>query len=497
MSRHDGSTIFLDHEATCDFIVVGSGPAGASVTRTLSASGAEVAVIEEGDWIPAEKAPADAFTAMSRHYRDMGTSVILGKLPIPYIQGKAVGGGSVINGAICWPFPEDVHREWCLADPALAQALPWSELSSVVVDVERDLKVSPTPAGVAGRKNLLMSAGAEALGLAHRPIRRNVSGCTGRGRCLQVCPDGNKLSMDRAYLLDAERLNSRIYSGTRVRRILHRKGHAYGVTAMTKGGAVVKFKAKNAVILAASAVQTPLLLMRSGLGHGPVGENFQCHPGVAVSARFPEPVRMWEGATQGHEVIGLRREGLKFESLGFGLGIQASRQKGTGIKLAEGISDMAHWLQWGAAIRSDTKGRVRSLFGRPLVRYSPSTHDIALFRRGIRVLGEMMFAAGAEFVCPGVHGWDPVVRDPMSLQDLERSGPKKAKHYSAAVSHMFGTCRMGSDAGVNVVRPDFRHHKIDSLYVADSSVFPSNIGVNPMISIMAMATICGRRILAA
>jgi choline dehydrogenase-like flavoprotein len=65
----------------------------------------------------------------------------------------------------------------------------------------------------------------------------------------------------------------------------------------------------------------------------------------------------------------------------------------------------------------------------------------------------------------------------------------------AAVTHMFGTCRMGSDPERSVVGPDFRHHAVDGLYVADSSVFPSNLGVNPQIPVMAVATLCGRRVL--
>ncbi len=147
-------------------------------------------------------------------------------------------------------------------------------------------------------------------------------------------------------------------------------------------------------------------------------------------------------------------------------------------------------------MRATGRGRVRVVGGRTLVSFSLSERDVFLFRRGLRVLGEMMLAAGAEEVGPGVHGWEPSLRDRAGLQRLEEKGPRSARAYTAAVSHMFGTCRMGSNPAANVVRPDFRHHTLDQLYVADSSVFPTNTGVNPQTSILALATLCGQKLVA-
>ncbi len=426
----------------------------------------------------------------------MGATVLLGPAPMPYLQGRAVGGGSVINGAICWRLKRDVYDEWIEADPALAEALPWDELEEATDVIERDLNVHPTEPEIAGQKNLLMAAGADALGLEHRPIRRNVRGCIGRGLCLQGCPGANKQSLDLTYVRDAEADGATVLSSVTVEALLVEEGRAVGIEGRAEGGGRVRVRAERAVVLAASAVQTPALLMHNRIAHGPVGENFQCHPGVSMAGRFPDPVRMWEGATQGHEVIGLRNEGLKFETLGFGPAVLASRLEGVGSRFAASIADMAHWLDWGAAVRASGKGRVRSVGGKVVVTFAPSRRDVRLFRRGLRVMGEMMLAAGAERVTPGVLGFDESVDDPRRLRDLEEEGPSEARAYPAAVTHMFGTCRMGTDPQTNVVRADFRHHEVERLYVADSSVFPTNLGVNPQIPIMAMATLCARRILA-
>ncbi|MEO1273695.1 MAG: GMC family oxidoreductase, partial [Myxococcota bacterium] len=198
--------------------------------------------------------------------------------------------------------------------------------------------------------------------------------------------------------------------------------------------------------------------------------------------------------TQGHEVIGLRKEGLKFEALGFGLGVLATRLEGVGQPFAAQLDQMAHWLDWGVAVRANAEGRVRLVRGRPVVQFAPSAEDIRRFRRGVQVLGQMMFAAGAQEILPGVQGLARHMTHPDQLRSIEAEGPRHPAAYTAAITHMFGTARMGSDPDHSVVRPDFRHHAVDRLYIADSSVFPSNLGVNPQLPIMAMAALCGQRI---
>lgn len=490
----DGRDVRRRHAGEADVVIVGSGPAGATVARRLAAEGAEVIVVEEGhEARPAEFA-ASGVRAMAALYRDMGTSLLFGNCPMPYLQGRAVGGTSVVNGAICWQFPREVLAEWSARDPALAEALPYEAVAAAEARIEERLSVRPTEARVAGPKNLLLARGAEALGIAHRPIRRNVGACTGEGRCLQGCPHGNKLSMDRSFLPDAVRDGARILAGMRVTRVLHDGRRALGVAGRSAAGAPFELRARRAVVLAASAIQTPCLLIESGLGQGPVGEGLSGHPGVSVTGRFGEPVESWRGATQGHEVIGLRHEGLKIEALGFDLSILASRVPGAGRALGRRLAELDRYAVWGAAIRATGLGRVRPGPGRPIVRFSLSAEDVRAARRGVRVLGELFLAAGAVEVYPGVPGFDAVVRDAGRMARFEEEGPLAASSYSMSVTHLFGTARMGSDPAASVVRPDFRHHAVDRLYVADSSVFPTNLGVNPQIPIMALAELCAARV---
>ena len=491
----DGARARAPLESECDVAVVGSGPAGAMVARELAASGARVVTLEEGPYVEPGEFVEDAFGSMAMLYRQMGCSVTMGRVPTPYLQGRVVGGTSVVNGAISWRLPRDVWQEWVEADPGLAEALPWEELERWFDRIEGELGIAPTDPEVAGPNNLLLARGAEALGLEHRPIRRNVRGCRGLGRCLQGCPEGHKVSMARSYLPEAGRAGAALICGARVDELLCERGRCVGVRGRLEGGAWFRVRARRAVVLAASAVQTPALLERNGLGTRQVGRGFMCHPGVSVIGEFDAPVQAWRGATQGHEVVGLRAEGIKFEALGYDLGLCAARLKGAGRGWAEALEGVGRWAHWGAAIRSRARGRVRAS-GRvgARVRWAMAPQDVRLVRRAVGVLGEMMLAAGAERVCPGVAGWDEEVRERGRMRALVREGPLEASAYDRVITHMFGTCRMGTDPAASVVGPDFGCHGVEGLYVADSSVFPGNTGVNPQTSILALAALCARRI---
>ncbi|MFZ5438384.1 MAG: FAD-dependent oxidoreductase [Myxococcota bacterium] len=490
----DGREVKQPLRAEADVVIVGSGPAGSTVARECALAGLDVLVLEEGHEARPEDFPASGFQAMSKLYRDLGTSVAFGPTVIPFLQGRVVGGTAVVNGGISWRLPRDVHERWARADPRFGEAVPYEALARAEAHVEALLEVKPTAPEVAGPKNLLLAKGAQALGLEHRPIRRNTRGCVGSGRCLQGCPNGAKLTPDRTFLADAVKRGARVFSGVRVERVLVEGGRALGVTGTAAGGGRVDVTARHAVVMAASAIQTPMLLRASGLTRRPVGDGLMAHPGVSVTGLFDEPVNNHLGATQGHEVIGLRHEGIKFEALGFDLSILAGRVPGVGEAFAERLQQLSRYAVWGAALRADAQGTVRSVGGRAVVRYALTPGDVKKARRATRVLADLFLAAGAKEAWPGVPGMPEVVRTHEEAARLETDGPLDARAYSMSMTHLFATARMGSERETSVVGLDFQHHDVRGLFVADSSVFPSNTGVNPQISIMAFAQLCAERL---
>lgn len=499
MSTLDGRAIARDHEQSCGFLVIGSGPAGAAAAKVLAEGGADVLVVEEGHPVDPAGLGRDSFHALRTLYRGLGATLVEGRAPFPYVQGRAVGGTSVVNGAISWRLPRDVWDEWIAADPGLEARLPWEALQDEQALLEARLGIVPTPPGIAGEKNLRFARGAEAIGLEHRPIARNAPGCEGAGQCLEGCAKGRKAGMDRTLLVDAQAAGATVLSGVAIERLETAGDRAVAATGSAAGGGRVRVRAREGVVLAASAIQSPWLLLRSGIDDGPVGRHFQCHPGASVGARFPDEIRLWEGATQGHEGTGLRREGLKFEVLGYDVGLAVGRVPGIGRAHAAALDALDRHLHVGVALRAEAEGRVRAGWfgGGPRVSLELTPRDVGKLRKGIAVLCELLLAAGAEAVFPSISGVPAELTDPAAARRLVDEGPTDARAFSMAATHLFGTCRMATSPERGVVRPDLRHHAIDRLWVVDSSVFPSNTGVNPQTSLLAIATLGARGIVRA
>ena len=187
----------------------------------------------------------------------------------------------------------------------------------------------------------------------------------------------------------------------------------------------------------------------------------------------------------------MRAEGIKFEALGYDMAMAAARLKGVGQTLADGLDELAYQAHWGAAVRATSEGTVTpSSRDGVRVGYAMRRADMEKIRRGVATLCRLMLAAGAERAYPGIVGWPNEVDSQEAVDRLEAEAPLDASKYRSVITHMFGTCRMGTDPEHAVVAPDCQHHHVARLFVADSSVFPTNTGVNPQTSIMTLAGIC-------
>jgi choline dehydrogenase-like flavoprotein len=431
---------------------------------------------------------------MKKVFREAGMfAAITPSFSMPILQGTCVGGSTLINSAISWRLPEEAHHIWA-KEFGLGEALPYATLESCFSTIEEELHIVPTPDNVAGKNNLLMKKGAEALGIPSCPTQRAVHECEGKGLCLQGCPNHRKQSMTITYIPMALQKGARLYSSCRVEKISVEKGAAVGVIGhfLSQDHRRKKMKlyvrARKGVILAASAIQTPLLLQRNGLANssGRVGAHFQAHPGAAVLGFYKEEVRQWEGVTQGFQTKPSWEKRYKLESLTLPPELLMIRMPGIGTKTMAYLDSLRHTALWVAAIRSEAQGKIRDFFGIPRVSYVPTPRDMEALRNALKTLADMHFAAGAYAVAPNVLGLPDLLTSPDQTRLLLEQ-PSQPGQVTMAATHLFGTCRMGIDPKTSVVNPRFECHDVKRLYITDSSVFPTNIGVNPQHTIIALA----------
>jgi choline dehydrogenase-like flavoprotein len=466
-----------------DAVVIGSGAGGAMAARTLARAGAAVVVVEEGERFGLEDfrslAPAQRLAAL---YRDGGATGALGRPSILVPQGRGVGGSTLINSGTCFRPPEKVLQRWW-REARFAPSAP-QVLEPYVEEVWRTLRVAPTPAHVLGRNAELALLGAAVLGWSAAPLQRNAPGCGGCCQCAIGCPRNAKYGVHLNALPEACAAGARIVARARVERILTRDGRATAVLARRRDGSQLRIDAPL-LMVAAGAVQTPTLLRRSGLGtHPELGRNLSLHPALTVAGRFAEPVVGWRGVLQSAGVDSFHQgEGILLEATSAPPGLASLSLPGVGAAFRRELEQAGHLATVGAMIADAPGGRVHGR-RRPLMTYRLSRADGRRLLRAVELAGQLLFAAGAREVLPGLAGRAHVgsVRE---LQEAVIGADPRELHLAAF--HPSGSARAGADATRHPVDEYGRLRGVEGVWVCDASVLPSCPTVNPQVSIMAVA----------
>ena len=178
-----------------DFVIVGSGPAGATLAYRLAASGKKVVVLEAGAKLGTGDFTRDIGKTLASHFWDGGTRSVRGNVFFPTLQVRALGGGSVFNSAICMRPLDSALQRW-REDSGLEEFTP-DALAPYFDAVERFYNIRPTDESVMGRRNLLFREACDSLGWSSAAAHRFEDGCRGSGNCLVGCPNEAKNSMDR------------------------------------------------------------------------------------------------------------------------------------------------------------------------------------------------------------------------------------------------------------------------------------------------------------
>ena len=477
----------------CDVVVVGSGAGGSVVAAELAAKGKDVIVLEKGGYRNEADFTHEEGEALETMY-DAGGLRATRDLGVVVLQGATLGGGTVINYTTSFPTPPSVRHEW-----AQNHRLPHFESKEFNVSLHKvanRLGVNTDYAKPSGRDRVLIR-GLEQLGWHHGLLPRDVRGCTqddSCGYCGFGCRRGAKQSTLVTYLQDAARLGTRIVVDCEVRRVVIERGSATGVEA--RAGRFALTVRAQTVVVAGGAVHSPALLLRSGVRLPELGRHLALHPATAVLGDMDEDVRPWTGTVQAHysdQFADLDQGyGFKFETAPVHPSLQALAAP---WESAAGHRDRMARLQRtaliGILLRDRFGGRVSvDREGLPIVDYRLSRYDRAHLRRAIAGAAEVIEAAGAREI------WVPLARDisyrpgPGAREDWLRRvdragwGPNQLL---LVTFHQMASCRMGASARTSVVDAENRVWGIRGLYVADASVFPTASGVNPMLTVMAIA----------
>jgi choline dehydrogenase-like flavoprotein len=491
-----------DTTLDCDVVIVGSGAGGGAAAGVLAGAGLDVVVVETGDYYDDEDFDGSELKALTRYY--MGAPNATHDQSVSLIAGSCLGGGTVVNYSTSFRTPDEVRAEWA------AQGVPafTSEEYTASLDAVCDrLGVNQEHNEPSTRERKLQE-GCVKLGWHVDAMPRGVRRCAqGKecGYCGLGCRVGAKQSVVKTWLADAHQAGTRLVVRTRVDRVQIRDGAARGVEGRTVEGHRLQINSR-AVIVACGAIHTPALLKRSGLQNPNIGKHLHLHPASAVFGVFDEELRPWEGVMQAlysdqhRDLDG--GYGLKYETAAnhphLFLQFAPWRSGREHFTLMQGLSGS---VALGTLLRDRDGGEVRvGRDGEPVVRYRLSDYDAGHLRTGIDGAAQILEAAGARRIFTSQNKW--VSYDPGVSGSRERfmAEADAAGYGSGQVVlgsfHIMGSARVGGSPAISACDPTGQTWDVRDLIVMDGSSFPSASGVNPQISIQAIAHMNARALAA-
>jgi long-chain-alcohol oxidase len=480
---------------SCDVVVVGSGAGGGTAAGVLAGAGLDVVVVEAGEYRNESDFTHLEWDAYGDMYLDgaLNTTADGG---IVVLAGATLGGGTVINYTTSFATPAEVRREWDVVAgfPDVFTGEAYEASTRAVHDRLGVNQIYCFPS----QREQLLEKGLRDLGWHVDEMPRNAIGCTESscGYCTMGCRIGAKQSTLLTYLEDAAAAHARFITGASVDVVTTDDHRATGVVARN-GDGTFTVRAR-AVVLAAGALNTPAILLRSGLGGPAVGKFLRLHPVTAVWARFAERVNPWAGILQARYTD----EFADLDGSGYGFKFETAPVHPLfpaafvgwedGASFKRDILGLGHLDVGGILLRDRDFGTVKlRKDGTPMWKYALSKYDQAHVREGVKRAAQLYAAAGAEELISSTIRpvrWRPGSGRPLGEfvegVDAIGYGSNQTAYFSF---HQMGSARMGSDPATSVVGPANEAHDSAGLYVMDGSCFPTSSGVNPMLSIAAIA----------
>ena len=494
-----------DLTLTADAVIIGSGAGGGVMAAELTAAGKDVVILEKGGYYNESDFTGGEAEMTQNLYLRRGL-LSTRDLGMVILAGSCLGGGTTVNWSTSLRTPGDVLEEW-EREHGLTGATS-AEYATGFDVAERRIGVN-TNDSEPNANNAALMRGCEALGYSWKPIPRNASDCRQRcGACGYGCPYGRKQGTMLTFLQDASDRGARVVVRCQVERVLIEAGRAVGVEGWAPDDAtgerrrvVVK---SPAVVVAAGSVESPALLLRSGLTNPNIGRHLRLHPVTTALGYYDEPVEPWKGSLQTVLSDQFARMqggyGIRFEVMPGHPGILAlGTPWESGLEHKRQMARIRYAAAYIILTRDTGEGRITlDKQGDPVISYWPNATDRGRLVRGMQELARIIAAGGGTGIgfthSPRLmlesEGGKPGAFPKAQLDALVAEIARRdivPNRLLLGTAHQMGTCRHGADPKTSVADPYGEVHGVRGLFVADASGFPTASGVNPMLTTMALA----------
>ena len=483
----------------CDIVIIGSGAGGGVVAAELAKEGYHVILLEKAKYMHPTDLPLTEMSSFDLLYERKGTLMSEdGGLRI--LAGNAFGGGTFVNWSACLETPQKVRAEW-----AEKHKLP----HFVSADFQKSIDAVSKRIGVSSNaikhnpSNQILIDGCKKLGYPVRDIPQNTGGkehsC---GWCTFGCPYNEKLGSLPTWIKDASDAGCQLIDNCFVKQVIHKNGVATGVLCLIDEKELV-ISAKR-IVVSCGSIQTPSLLLRSGLTNRNIGRNLRLHPVTTVSGIFDHRVSPYRGSimTALSEVVADRDGsgyGARLEVPAIHPSMLATLLPWTSGKEHKRLmTQFDHTATFIVLTRDkDSAGRVYiDKNGESRIDWKLSAYDAQSILEGLVAGIKVMIAAGAKEVITLQHGvptFKVPEKNPLEskefkdyIQKVKSAGIVKL-YTSLFCAHQMGSCRMGANSSEGAVRSTGESWEVKNLFVADASLFPTSSGANPMLTTFSIA----------
>ncbi|MFI5263428.1 MAG: GMC family oxidoreductase N-terminal domain-containing protein [Candidatus Kapaibacterium sp.] len=477
---------------SADVVIIGTGAGASIMARGLIAEGREVLMIERGDHVDPSTFNEDEMDMMSRLYAD-GALQQSKDFRFRVLQGSCVGGTTVVNNAVCFDMPDYILGQWNDKggiNANLDEQRVWKSFYDVrnIMGIRQQDPATLNPGAAA------FVAGTKAMGYDIAPnklsiVDANIKDCYGCGYCNIGCSYGKKLSMLDTILPETQKQYGnhalRILASCEAVKLRASGSRITGVTCQTSEGRRIDVKGKTFVV-AAGAVSSSLLLMKSGVGGKNVGKRLSFNIGSPITAVFDDVQNSYAGLQISHYLRLTPNRGYIMETWFNPPLAQALTMPGW---FEDHYNNMKRYNKMSCAgilVGSEPNAEVKvaGLTGRE-IDYDPTPGDFKKLLDGIMLSGDIFFRGGAKTIMPATFKYyefmnsDELANLPNIVQD--------SSDLTIGTGHPQGGNALSLDPKIGVINEEFKVYGYDNIYIADASVFPTSLGVNPQLTVMSLA----------